>query len=264
MSFRDTYGPWALVTGASAGLGLCFARELAHRRVDLILTARRGERLEELADELREKERARVLVIPADLATEAGFAKIISAVKDLEIGLLVNNAGFGKTGPLISITDRQLSEMIRLNCEMPVRLARALLPSMMRRRKGGMVMVASAAAYQPTPWMNVYGATKVFDLHFGEAAGVELEDHNVDVVTVSPGHTETEFHERAGVSGSVTGKSASPEDVVKQTLQRLGHQRSFVHGWLNKAMTFSARVFPRRWVAAIAGEMLGSRMARKN
>ena len=122
-----------------------------------------------------------------------------------------------------------------------------------------MILVASTAAFQGVPHMSLYGATKGFDLLLGEALGEELKGAGVDVLVVSPGHTDTEFHAVAHVTGAVAGLSAAPEAVVKESLERLGRSRSFVHGWLNKFLVFVQRFAPRRLAVAVTGRLLRSR-----
>ncbi len=262
MDFPTRYGPWALVTGASSGIGAHFAHALAERGLELLLVARRGEELERLAAELTRKGCPAAVPIPLDLTETRALDRIASATEGREIGLLVNDAGFGYSGPFLTQEPDDIRQMIRLNVEALALLTRQLLPPMVARGRGGLIQVASTAAYQPTPWLSVYGATKAFVLHLGEALAVELRGSGVDLLTVSPGHTETPFHARAGIQGPVAGHAASPEDVVARTLARLGRRRSsFVHGRLNAWIAgFAPRALPRDTVAALAGRMLRRRL----
>lgn len=260
MDFPRRYGPWALVTGASAGLGEQFAYALARRGLDLVLVARRQDRLERLAADLRRERRIETRVLALDLEQPGAAAQLAQDVSGLDLGLLINNAGFGWQGPFLEQDPALISRMLRLNCEAPALLARLLLPRLAARGRGGMVMVASTAAYQGVPGMSVYGATKGFDLLLGEALAEELRGSGVDLITVSPGHTATEFHAVAGVPGAVAGGAARPEDVVEETLERLGRSRSFVHGRLNKALLFAQRLVPRRTVVAVTGRLIRRRM----
>ncbi len=262
MEFRNRYGPWALVTGASSGLGAEFARQLGRRGLNLILVARRRDRLEHLAGQLRHAAQVETRVIPADLTEPAAAARLEQETAGLDLGLLVNNAGFGWSGAFLQQDPENVARMVRLNCEAPAALARRLLPRIAARGRGGMILVASAAAYQPTPWMSVYGATKGFALLLGEALAQEMREKGVDVLTVSPGHTESEFHAVAGVSGAVAGGAARPEDVVRETLDRLGRSLSFVHGWHNKALIWGGRCVTRRMAARISGRLLAARLPR--
>lgn len=249
------YGPWCLITGASAGLGTCYARQLAAHHLHLVLVARRGDRLEALAEELRRDFGVEVRCLALDLLAPDAPAQLQAETKGLEIGLLVNNAGFGFKGDFLEADPDRLRDMVRLNCEVPTLLSRIFLPAMAGRGKGGMIMLASAAAFQPTPGMSVYGATKGFDLLLGEALSVEMKEAGVDILTVNPGTTDTEFHQVAGGIATM-GWMATPEDVVAQSLGLLGRRMSFVHGFRNRFLVFLNRLAPRGFSARISGRLI--------
>jgi short-subunit dehydrogenase len=262
MDLRSRYGRWALVTGASSGLGEAFARALARQGLGVILVARRAERLERIAADLRREERVQAVAVPADLTTEEGLAAVAAAAAAQPLGVLVNNAGFGWSGAFVEQEEERIRRMIRLNCEAPARIARAVLPGMVRERRGAMILIASVAGHMSTPWIGLYGATKAFDLHLGEALAVELRGSGVDVLTVSPGHTRTEFHGAAGVSGAATGGSMLPEVVVRDALAALGRREHRVPGALNRALSWLPRFLPRRAMASAAGALLARRLER--
>lgn len=261
MDFAQRYGPWALVTGASAGLGECYARALAARGLHLIVIARREERLRTLADELRAEHGVHVDVVAADLLQPSSMRAIEDAVEDRQLGLVVCNAGFGASGRFHELDrDRQV-DMVRLNCEAPVRLLHALSPHLIKNGRGGVIMLASTASFQCTPWMAVYGATKAFDLHLAEALTVELGQHGIDVLSVCPGHTATEFHKVAGVDrAAVGGAPADPVEVVEQSLRMLGRKMTWTHGGRNRWMGFANRLVPRSISAWAAGKILRKRL----
>lgn len=256
--FRRRYGPWALITGASSGIGAAFARALGSRGLDLILVARRAERLEMLAGELRASG-VQAIPVPLDLTAADALLRLEAAARGREVGLLVNNAGYGASGAFAAVDREWQTRMVRLNCEVPVAMAHTFLPPMLARRRGGMIVVASTAGYQATPWMAVYGATKAFDLHWAEALRVELHGSGVDVLALCPGHTETEFHEVAGVRASATGLSTRPERVVDVALRRLGRRAAAVPGLANRILVSSTRCFPRALAARAAGWILSRR-----
>lgn len=261
MDFAQTYGPWALVTGASSGLGECYARALAARGLHLIVTARREERLRTLAEELRSEYGVLVEVVAADLLRPSSMRVILNALEGRDLGLVVCNAGFGASGRFHELELKRQIDMVRLNCEAPVRLMHALSPALIERGQGGVIMLASVSSLQCTPWMAVYGASKAFDLHFAEALTVELGPLGIDVLSVCPGHTATEFHQVAGVAKSATGGiPADPMDVVEQSLRKLGKQMTFVHGRRNRWMSFANRLVPRSISAWAAGRILGKRL----
>ena len=246
--------PVALVSGASSGIGEAYARALAAAGYDLVLTARRRERLSELAATLRARHGRSVEVVIADLSTPSGVDVLTSAVEalGLEISLLVNNAGFGSYGPFV---DQELGRelaMIDLNARALVALTGHYLPLMLKRGAGAILHVASTTAYQPVPYMAVYGASKAFVLHFSEAISRENATSGVRILAVCPGHTPTEFQERSGAHRRPVRTSAqSAADVVAESLRALdrGWGDAIVTGAPNKLTTQAARVLPRRLLA---------------
>ena len=184
----------ALITGASSGIGEEFARQLADRGYDLILVARRKDRLEKVAEEVPTK----ATVIESDLATEAD--KLPGKVKrrKLQVDLLVNNAGFGTRGHFAEIDAKRDAELVRLNCEAVVTLTHAFLPGMVERKSGGVITVASTAGMQPLPYETTYAASKAFAISFMEALSMELRDTGVKTLVVNPGPVKTEWQKVAG------------------------------------------------------------------
>jgi short-subunit dehydrogenase len=243
----------ALITGASAGLGVEFARQLSQRGHRLVLAARRKDRLDALAKELG---KARAVAI--DLSKRNAVAKLMA---DLEAGgeqveILVNNAGFGLIGPFAELDSGRLRQMIDLNVGALSDLCRAVAPQMAHRKSGGILNVASTAAFQPGPKMAVYFATKAFVLSLTEALHEELKPHGVHVTCLCPGPTRTEFGEVAGFGGNglfdrVAMKSPA---VVKAGLDALDNNRAVVvPGAMNKFGAASTRFAPRSVVRKIAG-----------
>ena len=208
----------ALVTGASSGIGSCFARALAARGYELALVARRRDRLEELAGELP----ARVHVFECDLAADA--AELPARVREagLEVDLLVNNAGFGSWGHFLELDPVREVEQIRLNCEAVVTLTHAFAGPMAERGRGGVITVASTAGHQPLPYEAVYSATKAFARSFTLALGEELRGSGVKVLCVDPGPVRTEWQTKAGYDSVEDTKGVpslvEPEQVVDEAL----------------------------------------------
>lgn len=259
----DHRGTTALVTGASSGLGAEFARQLAARGADLVLIARREDRLEELAVRLRAEHGIQVTVLAVDLAHARPGAALATdlAAHGIVVDTLVANAGFGTFGPFEDEDPDRVADEIALNVSGLVDLVRTFYPGMKERGRGALVTVASTAAYQPVPRMAVYGATKAFVLSFTEALWYEARRSSLRVLAVSPGATATEFFDVAG-NGEQYGLRRVPvEDVVRQTLRMLDRRRgpgSFVAGTGNAVTAFLARVVPRRLATAGAGRLSGA------
>jgi uncharacterized protein len=228
----------ALITGASSGIGEEFARQLADRGYDLILVARRKERLEKLAEELPTKTH----VIQTDLATEADKLRANVGRRKLQVDLLVNNAGFGLRGHFADLDPVREAEMVRVNCEAVVTLTHAFLPAMIERGGGGLITVASTAGMQPLPYETTYGATKAFAISFMEALSMELRGTGVKCLVVKPGPVKTEWQTVAGYdekTRTVPGMIGA-EHCVSDALRAFDEgKRSVVPGrlmpWLMRA-----------------------------
>ena len=230
--YREKYGEWALVTGASAGIGLEFARALAREGMSIVLTARREDRLNALAAELKEQYHVDTRVVAVDLAATDGADRLADAVADLPIAFLVNNAGFGYAGRFDKLATDRLRSMVVVNCVVPVVLTSRIMPAMVKRGRGAVIIVGSVAGRQPLPLHAVYSATKGFDLLFGEGLWGELRGTGIDVLVIEPGPTATEFQAVAGESvGADHGEPA--ENVVRVALDALGKQPSVISGWFN-------------------------------
>jgi short-subunit dehydrogenase len=253
---RERYGDWALVTGASAGIGAEFARAFARDGLSVVLTARRADKLRELAAELEKTYHVATRVVAADLADAAGPGRVADAVADLEIAVLVNNAGFGASGRFEKLAPERLREMVQLNCLAPVLLTHRLLPAMRARGRGAIVITGSIAGRQGLPLHGVYSATKAFDLLFGESLAVELEDQGIDVLVLEPGSTETEFQQ---VANETPHPGESAAEVVAAALEALGRHHTVVSGWFNWLRANAAgRLAPRRLVTSVAEELMAA------
>ena len=240
----------ALVTGASSGIGEQFAHQLAARGHTLVLVARRTERLERLAAQLPTDAH----VIPCDLATEAGSLPERVAELGVEVELLVNNAGFGTSGPFLEHDPGRDAEQVRVNCEAIVTLTHAFLPGMVERGRGGIVNVASSAGMQPIPYESVYAATKAFVISFTDALHAELRGSGVRVLAVNPGPVPTEWQQvagyKAGRVGVVPGRITA-EQVVRESLAAYDRgRRSVIPGrairWFIRATRPSPRAIQLR------------------
>jgi short-subunit dehydrogenase len=243
---------WALVTGASAGLGSEFARQLASRGMHLVLVARRADLMAELAHELHTKHGTRCEIIAADLSVPSEPKRVLDeiAAKGLVIELLVNNAGFGVVGEVDQADVDKLLQLIRLNISSLTELTYRLLPGMLERGHGAILNVSSLSAFQPVAYMGVYAASKAFVLHFSEALHCELKDRGITVTAVCPGVTRTNFFDVAGAPGWLQKHSSlGVEPVVKLALKSLERRKQYiVPGWKNYLLTMLVRIASRRRV----------------
>ncbi|MCJ8014118.1 SDR family oxidoreductase [Paenibacillus sp. KQZ6P-2] len=240
----ELYGSWALVTGASSGIGAEFASQLAQCGMNLVLSARRKDKLQELADTLAELHGVQVKIAPADLS-QPDFIQDIRRVTDgLNIGLLVNCAGFSVTGTLLSNDIQTELDMLHVNCRAPLLLSHTFGKEMARRGQGGIIFTASVVAFSPAPYWTHYAATKAYNFFIGEGLAYELKNSGIDVLTVCPGATKSGFQEVAGISDIGT---MSPVPVVQSALRALGKRSIIIPGWHNRVLFRGiSRWIPRR------------------
>lgn len=253
--------PWALVTGASSGLGADFAKQLAQKGWNLVLTARRRDRLENLAESLRRDSGVDVLVVDGDLAQLAfRDALVLAATQERQLQMVINNAGFGQQDPFLDGAYDRWQDVMTLNMTALVDLSWRLGRHMRDHGKPShLVNIASIGAYQPVPTFAVYAATKSFVRDFSEAIGFELAASNVAVTCVCPGATKTEFMDAAGLKLNRVAQLGlqSSESCVREALDAaLAGQRVIVTGWLNKIMTFMTRLVPRSLSARLSEQSM--------
>ena len=262
MAFTEKYGPWALVTGASAGMGKEFARQLAEKGLNVALVARRAERLSALAEKLRDEHGIETKSISVDLSNSDFLLEIGAALNGTEIGLLVNNAGFGNTGEFLDNSLEDELRLLHVNCRAPLILAHEFGRQMKARGRGGIIFLASTIGFMAAPLWTNYAASKSYDLLLGEGLAGELKEHGVDVMSLCPGGTRTEFQEVANVSTAKMPKMMErfafmdAEDVVRIALNKLGKQTTVVAGWQNGLMVQANRIAPRKATAAIGKRLV--------
>lgn len=251
-------GKWALVTGASAGIGRALAEELAKGGTNLVLTARREDRLRSIAHQLSTMYHIRAEILSADLAQPSAPDAIFRFTQNnsLAIDLLVNNAGFGQYGALHSTDAARLLEMVQVNCTAVLHLTRLFVPAMVAHRGGDILIVASTAAFQAVPYITTYAATKVFDLYLAEGLAEELQPYGIRVCALCPGTTSSEFHEIAGHPAHSKGREESAETVARNGLNALAAGKSYViSGLANYLGAHGERLVPRRFVTRVAAKM---------
>ena len=249
----------ALITGASSGIGAEFARQLARDGVNVVLVARRADRLEGLRKAIESETTARCRVIVNDLSRPDGPREVWQELQihDVKVDWLVNNAGFGTNGFFASLPLEREIEEVQLNVGALVALTRLCLPGMVERRAGYIVNLGSVGSWVPTPYMATYSATKAFVLSFSEALAIELAGTGIQVLALCPGATKTEFQQVAGLSEKVPKFTyMTAQAVVRQAIAAAkSGKRTFVPGGINKMLVGFTRLAPRRIVARMAGSM---------
>lgn len=250
---RDRHGSVALVTGASSGIGEAFCRTLAAKGFSLVAVARREDRLHALKNELEGRHGISVEPIVLDI-TLPDAAKVVNSHLDergIQVDLLVNNAGFGLLGTIESPEQTRALGMVDLNCRAVIDFTYRFLPAMKARRRGAVIIVSSVVGAIPAPWFAIYGATKSFDLYFGEALYGECLGTGVDVLTVLPGLTKTEFQGGAGMR-EYHSPYRTAQQVVDTALSALGRKPIVVDGIFNKVLVHGTRFLPRGILVALS------------
>jgi short-subunit dehydrogenase len=247
---------WAVITGASSGLGAIFAEQLAERGHSLVLTGRDEGRLKAVAQRVGQN----VELVVGDLGTKAGVDALITHLDGRETDVLVNNAGFGTYGPFAEIDEKRELDLIAVNVDALVRLTHSVLPGMLARKSGGILNVASTIAFQPGPYQATYGASKAFVLSFSQALWAETRGSGVRVTALCPGATRTGFVDALGSDVSHTAiyrHLAAPEPVVAAGLRGLDRGKAVVvPGWRNRMTSTIGRLTPGALSALITGRML--------
>ena len=255
---KNWRGRWALVTGASAGIGVALAKELAAAGANLLLTARRIERLDQLAQNLAQSHAVRTAVFTADLA-QPDAPKKIRAFADqqgIAVEILINNAGFGKYGEFTQVDTHRLLDMVQVNCSAVIHLTRLFLPDMIQRHRGDVLILASTAAFQAVPYISTYAATKAFDLIFAEGLAEEMKPHSIRVCALCPGSTESEFHSVASQERFTAKHQETAEKVARTGLEALAAGKSYVISGLGNYLgAQSQRLVPRSLVTRVAASM---------
>jgi short-subunit dehydrogenase len=267
MSSPANTAPVAVVTGASSGLGAIFAQRLGERGFNLVLTGRDRNRLEEVRDRVTAGARdCAVTLVTADLATGDGVLSLLRELGDQPIDLLVNNAGLGTYGPFDRSDPAREMDVIGVDVAALVRLTRAVLPGMVKRRRGGVLNVASTIGFQPAPYQATYGAAKAFVLSFSQALWQETRHAGVTVTALCPGPTKTGFVDALGNAEAsqtaVYGRLDEPGPVVDAGLQAV--ERSVpvaVPGLRNQVIAFMPRITPRRIITSISARLLAPKAA---
>jgi short-subunit dehydrogenase len=250
---------YALITGASSGIGECFARALARRRQNVVLVARSEEKLKELAEDLKRGHGIEAVPVAIDLSENGAAQRLVRALREhqLEIKLLVNNAGVGAQGEFWRVPIERQQAMLRLNIQALVELSALLIPALVEQKSGGIINVSSTASFQPLPYTCVYAATKAFVTSFSTALAEELRPYGVRVVTLCPGTTRTRFFEAGGYAPlRFRAGFQAPDKVAEAGLRALDRGGGLMlPRWIDRGMVFAERFLPRSWVVRGAAGM---------
>jgi short-subunit dehydrogenase len=244
--FRERFGPVALVTGASSGIGWAFAEALAERGMDLVLAARRRNRMDALAGQLTEKHGVHVRNVEVDLARSDAAQLLLDRTSDLDVGLLVSNAGFSMKGDHAGNDSAVMSEMLMVNCHAPMQLTRGLIPRLRARGKGGIILTSSVEGLIGCPYSSAYSATKALVKSLGEGLWAELQPDHIDVLTLCPGATESEAAARSGMDLSKLQNVMKARDVADLTLDNIQNGPTFISSDHYRATFDRLLAMPRR------------------
>jgi short-subunit dehydrogenase len=251
-------GGWAVITGASSGLGALFAEQLAARGLPLLLAGRDEVRLQQVRQRVLAQSPSTVVELAVgDLGTDAGIERLIAALGDREVGVLVNNAGFGTYGPVAGVAADRERELVAVNVDALVRLTHAVLPGMLNRGRGGILNVASTIAFQPAPYQATYGASKAFVLSFSEALWAETKGSGIKVTALCPGPTRTGFVDSLAADVAIYKNLGAPEPVVAAGLRALDRGRPVVVPGLRNRLLANISGMTPGWMATFfSGRML--------
>jgi uncharacterized protein len=249
------YGPWAVITGASAGIGAEFARSLASKGVNVVLVARGQERLQTIESELTSKYGIDTRVVPLDLTRTDAAEALTQVTADLDVGLVINNAGVATPAKFAESSLLDVMQEVDTNYRAPIAITHAFLPRLKERKRAGIIVVSSTIGYGPAPYLSVYGSLKAALRQFGRTLRHELSSTGVDVLVVSPGATKTDM--AAAMMGDKLWMAGSPTKVVTAGLRALGRKGEIVPGVMNKIMTFmTGRLITQTFAARMNGKFV--------
>ena len=252
--WRARYGPWAVVTGASSGIGEATARHVAALGLNIVLVARNAEQLRLIASEIEARHSVRTLVIPADLSTNEGIACVKASTAAIDVGLFVAAAGFGTSGHLTRADLHSELDMLDVNCRAVLVLSQHFAQRFAERGRGGIILLGSIVAHQGVPNAAHYAATKAYVQTLGEGLRLELAAAGVDVLVSAPGPVHSGFAERAGM---VMSRAADVHVVAQATISALGRRGTVVPGALSKLLTYSLAALPRWARSRVMGSIMG-------
>ena len=239
---KTNFGDWAIVTGASSGIGLELAIQLAQAGFNLVINARNAEKLDQVKRDLSAQHSIQIKTVEADLSKSSGIDKLIHESQGLNIGLLINNAGYGTSGLFVDSSLHEETDMLKVNCEAVLSLTHFFAQKFKQQKRGGIIFLSSLVAFQGVPYAANYAATKAYIQSFAEALAVELKSFGVSVLAAAPGPVESNFGQRANMR---MGKGLKPSELGVPILSALGKQTNVIPGLLSKILIYSLRTVPR-------------------
>ena len=256
-NFKQKYGPWALVTGASSGIGKSISEQLAQRGLDLVVVARNQSNLETLKNDLETKYGIQVETIAEDLSKPEASSVIAEKTAGIDIGLLIANAGIENNGPFIDNDTNDESRLLALNVISPMQLSQVFARRFSERGQGGILLTSSLFGYQGVPYVANYSASKAYILSLGEALNVELKPLGIDVTVLSPGLTKTPMIDNMPIDfNKIPITSHTPNQVARIGLDALGKKATVVPGLMNKIYAWENRLIPRSWPVKLFGFLI--------
>ena len=256
-SLKQKYGDWALVTGASSGIGKELVKELAKQGFNVVFVARHEQLLSQLADELQKSYQIKTQVEAVDLLEDGAVSKLYNAVSDLNIGLVMPAAGIDEMSRLFEKEYSSIDRMLKLNIQVPTEMAHVFGRKMAARKRSGIILVSSLFGYQGIPNFAGYAAAKAYILTLGEALYSELSRQGIDVLVLSPGLTDTPFSQNMKINFSRLPMFAQkPARVAKVGLRSIGRKPTVVSGFINKFYAWENRLIPRSWPVGLFGFLI--------
>jgi uncharacterized protein len=251
---KTKYGEWAVITGASSGIGLELATQLASAGFNLVLIARHSEKLQEVENRLKANKTIEIKIVNVDVSETEGIDQIIEATKGLKVGLLIASAGYGTSGNFIDSSLHSETNMLRVNCEALLSLTHYYGQQFAIQKRGGIIFMSSMVAFQGAPYSANYAATKAYVQTLAEGIAVELKPKGVDVLAAAPGPVESGFSNRANMKMSM---SLTPSQVGVPILKALGRKTTVLPGFLTKLLVYSLRTVPRWGKVKIMEKVMG-------
>jgi len=261
-TFKENYGPWCLVTGASSGIGQQYVKLIAAQGLNIVIIARREDKLLALKKELISKYNIKIKIIVADLTSISGLEKVKKETDGLEIGLLINNAGREDSNHFLKINTKAHLETIALNIKAPLLLTHHFGAKMVGRKKGGIINMSSIVAFQGVPYIVNYAGTKAYNLIFSEGIASEFKKHNIDVLAVTPGFTKTKLA-RAYDFTETPFTPLDPSFVAQKAVRDLGRKRLSIPGFINAFLYWNGKLLFSRIMNTASFGMVFRKVLRK-